>query len=269
MRRQSSCLPSQQQLSAPFLDDAVIGEVQGGHETVQPGAQWRHPDLAEPFCYTIRSGMSAAGSAHSSYGAEAAGPCPDCCWAGRAFAFCPVQVIGLCEKKRDPQPKHIIADTPGQIEIFTWSASGAIITEVPSCQTHRCTLAHPGSAHKTWCVWQPLHSAVHRTCSQPSTCVANAVVGMLPQAFASTFPTMVAYVIDTPRCMQPQVFMSNMLQVSPRTRYACCTLLLCSLRGRCALVGVHKLLFPTGLQHPVQDAAAAAACFQQDRHCAA
>lgn len=134
MRRQSSCLPSQQQLSAPFLDDAVIGEVQGGHETVQPGAQWRHPDLAEPFCYTIRSGMSAAGSAHSSYGAEAAGPCPDCCWAGRAFAFCPVQVIGLCEKKRDPQPKHIIADTPGQIEIFTWSASGAIITEVPSCK---------------------------------------------------------------------------------------------------------------------------------------
>ena len=41
-----------------------------------------------------------------------------------------MQVIGLCEKKRDPQPKHIIADTPGQIEIFTWSASGAIITEV-------------------------------------------------------------------------------------------------------------------------------------------
>lgn len=70
------------------------------------------------------------------------------------------QVIGLCEKKRDPQPKHIVADTPGQIEIFTWSASGAIITE----------------------------------------------------AFASAFPTMVAYVIDTPRCTQPQVFMSNMLQ---------------------------------------------------------
>lgn len=51
-------------------------------------------------------------------------------------------------------------DTPGQIEIFTWSASGAIITE----------------------------------------------------AFASTFPTMIAYVVDTARSAAPQTFMSNMLQ---------------------------------------------------------
>lgn len=72
-----------------------------------------------------------------------------------------VQVITLCEKKRDPPLKYVIVDTPGQIEIFTWSASGAIITE----------------------------------------------------AFASTFPTMVAFVIDTPRCAHPQTFMSNMLQV--------------------------------------------------------
>ena len=71
------------------------------------------------------------------------------------------QVITLCEKKRDPPLKYVIVDTPGQIEIFTWSASGAIITE----------------------------------------------------AFASTFPTMVAFVIDTPRCAHPQTFMSNMLQV--------------------------------------------------------
>lgn len=73
-----------------------------------------------------------------------------------------VQVISLCEKPRDPPLKYIIVDTPGQIEIFTWSASGAIITE----------------------------------------------------AFASGFPTMVAFVIDTPRCAHPQTFMSNMLQVS-------------------------------------------------------
>jgi hypothetical protein len=53
-------------------------------------------------------------------------------------------------------------DTPGQIEIFTWSASGAIVTE----------------------------------------------------AFASSFPTVVCYVCDTPRCMKPNVFMSNMLQVA-------------------------------------------------------
>ena len=55
-----------------------------------------------------------------------------------------------------------MVDTPGQIEIFTWSASGAIITE----------------------------------------------------AFASCAPTMVAYILDTPRCQQPQTFMSNMLQAS-------------------------------------------------------
>eukprot|EP00891_Asterochloris_glomerata_P007346 jgi/Astpho2/7346/Aster-01940 len=70
------------------------------------------------------------------------------------------QVLALCEKKREPPLEYIIVDTPGQIEIFTWSASGAIITE----------------------------------------------------AFAAGFPTMVAFVIDTPRCTQPQTFMSNMLQ---------------------------------------------------------
>lgn len=35
----------------------------------------------------------------------------------------PWQVIQLCEKKRSPQPRFIVVDTPGQIEIFTWSAS--------------------------------------------------------------------------------------------------------------------------------------------------
>lgn len=73
-----------------------------------------------------------------------------------------MQVISLCEKKRDAPLKYIIVDTPGQIEIFTWSASGAIITE----------------------------------------------------AFASSFPTMIAFIIDTPRCAHPQTFMSNMLQAS-------------------------------------------------------
>ncbi|GAX75284.1 hypothetical protein CEUSTIGMA_g2729.t1 [Chlamydomonas eustigma] len=70
------------------------------------------------------------------------------------------QVIKLCEKPRDPALQYIIADTPGQIEIFTWSASGAIITEL----------------------------------------------------LASSFPTLVVYVVDTPRCTNPQTFMSNMLQ---------------------------------------------------------
>jgi GTPase SAR1 family protein len=57
---------------------------------------------------------------------------------------------------------YAIVDTPGQIEAFTWSASGTIITE----------------------------------------------------SFASTFPTVLVYVVDTPRTASPNTFMSNML-------YAC------------------------------------------------
>ncbi|GFZ09093.1 P-loop containing nucleoside triphosphate hydrolases superfamily protein [Actinidia rufa] len=71
------------------------------------------------------------------------------------------KVISVIEKRAD-QLDYVLVDTPGQIEIFTWSASGAIITEV----------------------------------------------------FASTFPTIVTYVVDTPRSANPQTFMSNML-------YAC------------------------------------------------
>lgn len=60
------------------------------------------------------------------------------------------------------QVKYIFIDTPGQIEVFTWSASGSIITE----------------------------------------------------SIASTFPTVIAYIVDTPRTTSPVTFMSNML-------YAC------------------------------------------------
>jgi GTPase SAR1 family protein len=72
-----------------------------------------------------------------------------------------LQVISVIERRAD-QLDYVLVDTPGQIEIFTWSASGAIITE----------------------------------------------------AFASTFPTVVAYVVDTPRSTSPVTFMSNMM-------YAC------------------------------------------------
>ncbi|WCJ23279.1 GPN-loop GTPase QQT2 [Euphorbia peplus] len=71
------------------------------------------------------------------------------------------EVIQVIEKRAD-QLDYVLVDTPGQIEIFTWSASGAIITE----------------------------------------------------AFASTFPTIITYVVDTPRSSSPTTFMSNML-------YAC------------------------------------------------
>ncbi|TCD60993.1 hypothetical protein EIP91_009185 [Steccherinum ochraceum] len=71
------------------------------------------------------------------------------------------QVLNLVEKRAETVD-YVILDTPGQIEIFTWSASGAIITD----------------------------------------------------AVASTLPTVVAYIIDTPRTTAPATFMSNML-------YAC------------------------------------------------
>ncbi|PJF18826.1 Gpn-loop gtpase [Paramicrosporidium saccamoebae] len=69
------------------------------------------------------------------------------------------QVLELVEKRTE---KHILVDTPGQIELFTWSASGAIITET----------------------------------------------------LAAQHPTVVVYIVDTPRCVRPATFMSNML-------YAC------------------------------------------------
>ncbi|KAG2195760.1 hypothetical protein INT46_000642 [Mucor plumbeus] len=71
------------------------------------------------------------------------------------------QVLNLVAK-RSESVSNILVDTPGQIEIFTWSASGAIITDT----------------------------------------------------LAASYPTMIAYIIDTPRTTSPATFMSNML-------YAC------------------------------------------------
>ncbi|GEM06528.1 XPA-binding protein 1 [Rhodotorula toruloides] len=68
------------------------------------------------------------------------------------------QVLGHVENRAH----YVLLDTPGQIEIFTWSASGSIITD----------------------------------------------------ALASALPTVVVYIIDTPRTTAPATFMSNML-------YAC------------------------------------------------
>lgn len=80
------------------------------------------------------------------------------------------QILGLLEKRTTPDPakpdakliKNILVDTPGQIEVFVWSASGAILLD----------------------------------------------------SLASTFPTVIAYIIDTPRTASTSTFMSNML-------YAC------------------------------------------------
>lgn len=80
------------------------------------------------------------------------------------------QILGLLEKRTQPDAadparkpiNHILVDTPGQIEVFVWSASGTILLE----------------------------------------------------SLASSFPTVIAYVIDTPRTSSTSTFMSNML-------YAC------------------------------------------------
>ncbi|CAD5122804.1 DgyrCDS11210 [Dimorphilus gyrociliatus] len=43
------------------------------------------------------------------------------------------QVLSIIEKRCNPKdksaPKYVVIDTPGQIEVFTWSASGTIISE--------------------------------------------------------------------------------------------------------------------------------------------
>jgi GTPase SAR1 family protein len=80
------------------------------------------------------------------------------------------QILSLLEKRTTLDPKkpdvkpikNILVDTPGQIEVFVWSASGSILLD----------------------------------------------------SLASTFPTVIAYVIDTPRTSSTSTFMSNML-------YAC------------------------------------------------
>lgn len=83
------------------------------------------------------------------------------------------QIIGLLEKRTaPPNPSDgvpaqrpinkILVDTPGQIEVFVWSASGDILLS----------------------------------------------------SLASSFPTVIAYIIDTPRTASTSTFMSNML-------YAC------------------------------------------------
>jgi hypothetical protein len=75
------------------------------------------------------------------------------------------QVINILEQRADRNElsQYLLVDTPGQIEAFTWSASGQILSE----------------------------------------------------SLASTFPTVLVFVVDTVRCASsPNTFMSNML-------YAC------------------------------------------------
>ncbi|RAL65201.1 hypothetical protein DID88_001307 [Monilinia fructigena] len=73
------------------------------------------------------------------------------------------QILTVLEKRTTPDPekpnaipiKHILVDTPGQIEVFVWSASGSILLD----------------------------------------------------SLASSFPTVIAYIIDTPRTSSTSTFM--------------------------------------------------------------
>ncbi|GAB1522029.1 hypothetical protein RhiTH_005133 [Rhizoctonia solani] len=99
------------------------------------------------------------------------------------------QVLSLVEK-RSSEVDYIVLDTPGQIEIFTWSASGAILTD----------------------------------------------------AMAAAGPACLAYIIDTPRCVAPATFMSNML-------YACRQVPHFTLSKTRTLMGVifYSILYKTRL----------------------
>lgn len=51
------------------------------------------------------------------------------------------QVLNFCEKTSNEQKiDYIFCDTPGQIEVFTWSASGTIITQMLSATFPTCIL---------------------------------------------------------------------------------------------------------------------------------
>lgn len=48
-------------------------------------------------------------------------------------------VVRLCEAKQEVTD-FIVVDTPGQIEVFTWSASGSIITDSLAVTFPTCVL---------------------------------------------------------------------------------------------------------------------------------
>eukprot|EP00392_Amoebophrya_sp_AT5.2_P013567 g13696.t1 len=96
------------------------------------------------------------------------------------------QVLKILDK-RAKDYDYVLIDTPGQIEVFGWSASGQIIADTLS--TPICTSQSNDS---------------NQSNDDPST---------LP-FHQSGYPTVINYVVDTARCTRPVTFMSNML-------YAC------------------------------------------------
>ena len=67
------------------------------------------------------------------------------------------KIVGLIEEKKNLD--YVVVDTPGQLEVFSWSASGKLISD----------------------------------------------------SFSVIYPTILIYVVDIPRCSNPNTFASNML----------------------------------------------------------
>ena len=112
------------------------------------------------------------------------------------FATRADQLITCLEKQRG-RSQYILIDTPGQIEVFTWSASGMltllhIIASVPFWSFDYCFVQYFVSSSFNF----------------------SPVGSILTEVLASSFPTVVTYVMDTSRNTSPVTFMSNML-------YAC------------------------------------------------
>ena len=137
----------------------------------EPGSERCHPHVAKPLRHALRPGHDPPdqGALPTAEGARAArsavGGVHGCSTVRllrpeQGLVFVPAASCGTCSISLLPALQYVFADTPGQIEIFTWSASGSIVTE----------------------------------------------------ALATEFPTVVLFVVDTPRCAAPQTFMSNMLQ---------------------------------------------------------
>merc|ERR1712187_394714 len=63
---------------------------------------------------------------------------------------------------------------------------------------------------------------------------------LITEAFASTFPTVIAYIIDTPRCQNQQTFVLNMLQACSILYKTCLPLVLTF--NKCDIVGYDFLI---------------------------
>ena len=99
--------------------------LQTNYEAIWIGTQWRNHDVLESICYSLWSGRVNAHHffLHLSLGRSARSIIVILCLVDESF-------FDILERRAAGGMKQVFFDTPGQIEVFTWSASGMIITEV-------------------------------------------------------------------------------------------------------------------------------------------